>query len=485
MVPPMKRAIPFSFPGAPARRETCLAAFAASGLALLAGCASYHPRPLTGKAVEARLALPEWKEIRLLVSSIEHPLLPPVSFDETDGLSPDEAALLAVAVHPALRALRDKRGIARAQVLQAGLLPDPRLSLHSMVPFGGETGDVVTAYEMGLQWDLSSLLSRGARREAARAEAASVDLGIAWQEWIAAEKARWSVYRLLLARKKRDAASKRVEVSRKLRDSLRTGVEIGVALEGDAAAAEAGYLEARASLAAAESEVRRARLALDRALGFPAGRMVPLQRGVRFEPPGRLPSAKELCRDLEKRRLDLLALKKGYESREAGVREAVAAQFPRIDLGILGGRDAENFESAGLEIGLRLPLFDRNRGRIALARADRKALFDEYAARLFDARGEVARLVEALGGAVREWNQGKALARAHEERAALLGTAAGEGRGDLPSWYRELAAFYGEEEALAGLEERMVDLGMALEIASGIYGLTCSTGLPGGKGERR
>ncbi|MDP9096717.1 MAG: transporter, partial [Pseudomonadota bacterium] len=43
-------------------------------------------------------------------------------------LSPAEIAILAVQNSPDLRALRAKRGVSQAQVIQAGLLPDPVLS---------------------------------------------------------------------------------------------------------------------------------------------------------------------------------------------------------------------------------------------------------------------------------------------------------------------------------------------------------------------
>ncbi len=454
-------------------------------LLFVSGCASYRPRPLTREAVEKRLAPPDLEEVRLQASSIDHPLLRPIPFDARDGISPEEAALLAVLANPALRAARDQRGIARAQVLQAGLLPDPTFSAGPEIPLGGDTRDLVTGFDMGLHWDLSSLFSRGARKDAARAGAASVDLQVAWQEWILAQQARWSAYRLALAREKAKAAEKEVRAFEKLVKALRRGVEIGISGSADSAAAEADYRRALASLAAARSEAEAARLALNRALGFPAERKIPLQKGIRFLPAAELPAPAEILRGLEKRRLDLLALRMGYKSSEARLREAVRAQFPRLDLGILGGRDPEGFETAGFELGLRLPLFDRNRGRIALARATRKALFDEYAARLFQARSEVSRLVEAFEGAEREWRERASLVSALEKRASLLELAAREGRGDILSYYREMGALGREEVNALTLEEKLAALGMALETASGEYGIAVSSGRSAGKEKKK
>ncbi len=89
--------------------------------AFLAGCARFTPLPLPDRT---ELPAPtDMARIRMAANRIAHPLLPPIHFDERDGLSPDEAAVLAVLLNPRLRVARDDRRIAAAQLLQAGLLP--------------------------------------------------------------------------------------------------------------------------------------------------------------------------------------------------------------------------------------------------------------------------------------------------------------------------------------------------------------------------
>ena len=96
---------------------------------------------------------------------------------------------------------------------------------------------------------------------------------------------------------------------------------------------------------------------------------------------------------IEDRRLDLLALKMGYESQDARVRAAILAQFPKINIGFLQARDNSNVVSTGFAVGIDLPFFDRNQGQIAIQRATRKQLFDEYVDRLFEARSNVATIL--------------------------------------------------------------------------------------------
>ena len=95
---------------------------------LLPGCSHYQPEALTEPAVELQLETPAAQQLSVQAAQIKHPLLKPIPFNILDGLSPDEAAVLAVLRNPELRAARDQHGIANAQLLQAGLLPDPQVS---------------------------------------------------------------------------------------------------------------------------------------------------------------------------------------------------------------------------------------------------------------------------------------------------------------------------------------------------------------------
>ena len=132
------------------------------GLVLLAGCASYHPVPLSGELEPLAMGA-----VRVQANAFSHPLLKPVVFDERDGLSADEAAVLAVLANPELRVARDRRGVASAQLLQAGILPNPTLSAGFDVPAGGNTSGRVTGYGLGLDWEVTALLAHHAQKEAA------------------------------------------------------------------------------------------------------------------------------------------------------------------------------------------------------------------------------------------------------------------------------------------------------------------------------
>ena len=75
---------------------------------LLPGCSHYQPEALTEQAVELQLETPAAQQLSVQAAQIKHPLLKPIPFNIQDGLSPDEAAVLAVLRNPELRAARDQ-----------------------------------------------------------------------------------------------------------------------------------------------------------------------------------------------------------------------------------------------------------------------------------------------------------------------------------------------------------------------------------------
>jgi outer membrane protein TolC len=455
-----------------------------SGCALLltSACAGPPPEPLSGAAVEAALAPPGLEAVRVRAPLVEHPLLPSVAFDERDGLSADEAAILAVLANPTLRAVRDRRGIAAAELLRAGILPNPELSASVGWPVGSGTDETVTGFDLGLDWNLSALVARGARLDAAREHARAVDLDVAWQEWQVAEGAKLHLQRLALAERRRETGRRAVRSARQTLRATRRAVELGVGTGPAVDAARASLETARSRLAGVDAARQVERIALDRALGLPADR--PLAGGVEagpgFEPspePGGarlhalrtwpLPPVAELLDGLSERRLDLAALRAGYASQDATLRAAVRSRFPKIGVGLAAGRDPEGIETAGGGVTIELPLFDRNQGEIAVARATRQELFDEYAARLADARAEVVRIVAEIEGARRRLDLADRGESARARRLRRARRAADEGSGDRFAVGRAESDLLAARQARLDLEQRLGDLAVALEIATG------------------
>jgi outer membrane protein TolC len=435
---------------------------------ILSGCASYHPVPLPSE-IGSKATPPDYAEIRIQARQIHHPILKPIEFDERDGLSPDEAAVLAVLVNPELKAARDKKQIAAAQLLQAGLLPNPRLSYDMEFPTGGETEGTVTAFAVGADWDISSLISHQARVDAARSDVNSVSLDVAWQEWQVAEGAKLHAYRLMFADKTLAVAEDALAGQKEYRNLIEKGFNLGEKTTVELTEADSAVRHAALAVLTARQRRQKERLALNQAMGLSPGEAVTLQKDIALPYFENLPSQKELIEPIRRRRLDLLALRAGYQSQEAKVRAAIKSQFPKISIGPSVGRDIEDVDTAGFGLSVDLPFFDRNQGNIAMERATRRQLFDEYSARLSDAGFEIANALEDIESTRRQLDAAKQYLPVLEKSAHSYKKAAENGSGDYLSYYKVLNAFYSAEIELLGLQKRLVETGIALEIASGRY----------------
>lgn len=379
----------------------CLRTGLALCIALAAsGCTAYHLAPLTADRVDAALRPHRRDEVRVAAQALHHPILPPVVFRaEDDGLSPEQAAVFAVIANPTLRAVRDARGLANAQLIQAGILPNPQLSPSLDLPFGNSVSGVRTAYGLNLNWEVTALFARRAKIEAARAHAASVDLSVAWQEWQAAEAAKLGVYQLDSVGRQL-ALAREVEAGfRQTADLLRQAVARHDKTETDLAPAEAAAQQATSDRLTLEQAAADARLALNHTLGLPPDARVRLRAHLRLPTPAaaeRTGERPDLLAGMEQRRLDLVALRLGYDSEEGTLRAAVRAQFPRITLGLTRASDNGNLKSLGPNAVFDLPFFDRNQGNVALEKATRQQLFDEYVGRVYDARNDIAKAAADL-----------------------------------------------------------------------------------------
>lgn len=358
------------------------------GCVAAAGCAGYTNRPPPGP-----LPVPEpQRPAPLLRERVPRADSGEVVLDDRDGLSPEEAALMAVDNNPRLRAIRAERGIGEAEVLAAGVLPNPRLDGALEFPVSGDAR--VLGYGAGVSWNVTPLLSRGARVSAAEENLASVDLEVAWQEWQVAQAARLHAIRATyLARRARLAAeieqtwSERLSALRQARAaSAVTDIEVG--------SAERSFAEARVTRLELEQRLEAERVELSSALGVDATTEITLD--TTFTPMESAPSDARLLDELPRRRLDLIALQHAQRSHDEGLRAAAIAQFPPVEVGFQAARGVDRVGSAGIALSFEIPFFDRNQGNVARERALRVKVEAEYDARLLEARADVVRTLKEL-----------------------------------------------------------------------------------------
>jgi outer membrane protein TolC len=433
------------------------------------GCAQYRAKPLTSEGVEKGLAARDPQALRVEASSFKHPILKPVEVDLQRGLSPDEAAILAVIVNPSLRAERDQRAISAAQLLGAGILPNPTLTAGLDFPYDSSPPDVFTAYNVGLEWEITSLITRDAKVRAARATGASVDLDIAWKEWQTAEAAKVAAYDVIALEAQLVAARQADERQAQNLALVRKAVDAHQKTILDLSAAEAAAQDAHAALLSQQHDLAHQRLAMNRAIGVLPDSPISLRVGAQLPSHLDPPEMIALLDGLEGRRLDLLALKRGYESEDETLRAAILAQFPKIGLGFNGARDTSDVKTLGFGVSIDIPLFDRNQATIATEKATRQKLFDEYTARVFDARWDIATAIDDIRATNIQIADAEAALPTLQKFADTYRDALEKGNTDALSYYLAQTALANKQLAVIKLRQQLMENWIALEIASGQY----------------
>lgn len=354
---------------------------------LLGGCATYRPLPLDLGASAANNPA----DIRVAASVLRQFPQARHRFNPGHGLDMTDVAILAVANNPKLKLARDERGIAHAQAFAAGLLPDPVLNLAHGVPTAGPSD--ISSFDLGLSYDVEAVLIHPWVERAASESAHEVDLDVLWMAWQVVGKARQLFIRNVYQAKKLAVLQQESEdLARQYAQLRHLGKDGGVPLT--AVATDLAELQAvEVHLHAEERRHLKARHALDALLGLSPTVTLHLRS------PATIPGLSAATIDralaaLPHRRPDLLALEAGYRSADARYRQAILEQFPAIRVGFSKGRDTDGIYSRNFRISLSLPIFNRNRGNIAIARATRKDLHDEFATRLAQARTRVEQIVE-------------------------------------------------------------------------------------------
>ena len=451
-------------------RRPLRAALAVALCAGLSACAGYAPRPLPDAV--------GWQQpVRLRVDArrIALPALASQSIDPDAPLTLQGVAALAVLNDPRLQAARARLGVAQAQAFAAGLLPDPTFSASREVPQGSGGGATSTAYKLGLQFDLGSLITRGAAVAAGRAHLRQVDLQLLWQEWQTAAAAERD-YVDLVALRERDALLREqlgAAAQRLRRDRAAQAIGIEARTTADADLVELQFLRGR--MGADARRQASALGALDALLGLRPGTPLHLAGLPQYDPAAVADATNNLPR-LAIIRPDLLALRAGYASQEQRLREAVLSQFPSVGIGISRARDTSDVNTLGFGVTLNLPLLNGSRGAIAVQRATRAKLYDEYMLRLKQTHEQVAQLLvdlRLLRGRRRDLRSALA-----PLRSAALAADAALRRGDmtLPQAQAQRRAWLDQRLALLANEQQTAQQTVALQLltGSGVFSPTAS-----------
>lgn len=322
--------------------------------------------------------------------------------DRVAGLSLDQAIARALAQEPSLRATRTTIDVARGMQVQAGLRRNPLVSTE----FRGEPSGTDNQTMVSVEWPLD-LFRREGRVAVADRELAAAEHSVADRERLLIAEVRARFGDALIAVRDLTVLDELVDATRRQLDLRRSRVETGASppLERDLVDVEVRRLNADRSLQV--GRVERAMFELKRVIGASPADAIRLRdtlEDVVSQDSTAAPSAP----DAEQRRPDV---------REAAARVAVAEakidraqREGRLDVTLFAGytRMDSGFAQFGLSptgvpervhglfnyvtggATVTLPMFNRNQGEIAAARAERAGAIAMQEAAALSAETEIA-----------------------------------------------------------------------------------------------
>jgi outer membrane protein TolC len=265
------------------------------------------------------------------------------------------------------------------------------LTALAAVPDKGQAA-TTTAYAFGLSLDLIGMLLRAPRYSAARLEARKTDLNLLWMEWQVVAQARLLFVRITQQQQLMEILLQTRTLFANRYDLTQTALDRGLLTLDMVTPHLVALQDVNRQINDLERLMSMSRHDLNFLLGVAPEVAVPLV-GSATVPELDEAAIQRLLPDLPRRRPDLIALQAGYAAEEQRYRAAILAQFPGLTFGFDRSRDATNVKQAGLNVSLTLPLFNRNRGFIAIEKATREQLYVDYQQRLNTANSGIDRIL--------------------------------------------------------------------------------------------
>jgi cobalt-zinc-cadmium efflux system outer membrane protein len=287
-----------------------------------------------------------------------------------DGVTQEEAVAIALWKSPSFQATLVDLGVARADLVDAGLLRNPVLSL--LFPVGPKQ------LEFTLQYPFDLVVQRPARIAAAKLNLQAIGERLVWDALSLIAQVRSAHADAIVADRRLLLASANAALTRRLADIADARLRAGDISDLEARAPRNDALRAEVIQRAAQHDRDLARLTLAGLLGLndTPDRLAPQMSSAYDASP---------CIVDDARLTDALASRPDVRAAELGIEAATArARWERSRvLALIGILDANGKGDEGFEMGpginVDLPLFNRNQGGKARATAEIERASQTYA----------------------------------------------------------------------------------------------------------
>ncbi|HXA80948.1 MAG TPA: TolC family protein [Opitutaceae bacterium] len=343
-------------------------------LALTGGCAIYHPQPLSPESAAAGLAARSLRDEGLrqfMAQNLGHaPAVWPMPQWDLDALT-----LAAWYYHPDMAVARAQVATARAEKKVAGERPEPGVSFSPQYTSNpADLSPWTLGYALDLPWETAG--KRAKRVAAATAGEKSADYQLAAAAWQVRSRLRTTLLTLWAAQEATTWLDRQLADESALFTLLEHRLAAGEIASVELAQARMTLEQTRLAAEDAHKQLQLARVGLAQAIGVPGPALSDVSvdfHGEVEEPSfSRLPPADELQKQALQARPDILAALADYDTAEANLRLEIARQYPDLNFGP-GYTWDQGAKRWSLGVSLTLPVFNRNRGAIEKATADRAA----------------------------------------------------------------------------------------------------------------
>jgi cobalt-zinc-cadmium efflux system outer membrane protein len=326
-------------------------------LFFISACATVNPRPDYDRA--AQLITQATGQASVYRPDNEAVVKKAVDDLLARGVTAQEAVQLCLLNNPKLQAAFLNAGIARAEVVQAGLFSNPTLGFSPRFPDGGGS----TSFESSLAQNIAELWRIPARTRVAEQSLERAILELAREVSVTALEAKAAYYKAVRTDREIEVIQGNLDITKQLVDLAKIREEAGVGSLMDVQLSESELLQMELALRAATVARFEAHTELTKLLGL----SVPPDQLQLIDPlpdpPQWTVAPERLIALARSSRLDVQAAQHVVRAAEARVEEEKRNAVRVVDVG--GIRDAE--DRTGPTLNVELPLFDQNQAQIAKA----------------------------------------------------------------------------------------------------------------------
>ncbi|HEB53478.1 MAG TPA: TolC family protein [bacterium] len=270
--------------------------------------------------------------------------------------------------------------------------PNPGIGIGSELASGRDVtvNEVIPIGSLSFTIPLSDRLSRQDDVNQALAQLAQADALATFRELYLNLRARY--VQLTVAKKREKVREAVVEAARTSLNTANALVTAGGATALDVSLFELEYARERSRLLGARLEVTNSTSDLSELVAVSPWRLGTLPEDALPTAPEDIPSAEELRDLIVREHPELFRLRSEYEVAERQLHLEITRQYPDLVFGSsLGGEVGERKTILGLNLGIELPIFDRNQQAIAQASKRRDEVRTRYEAAAHRILNAVAR----------------------------------------------------------------------------------------------